>query len=270
MQTEHLFFESSGYQLFGGLCTPSLRIPQTRKKGYLICHPFAEEKKSAHRVLIELAHDLCNHGHPVFLFDFRGCGDSEGDFADATTSDWLNDLAIALSNFKSRIGFQDIGLIGLRFGGFLALKAAARFEFISKIILLEPVLHPVKDFQRHIRQKLIKELHTEGNVASKRKDIFQDLETGSSIDFDGYKITSEFYQDLLRWDRDKFTPGNKAIILYHLSLISRTPAEYENFIRDCQNNGSDVLYRTVNIVPFWKKLDTPECGHLIQDVLKNC
>ena len=69
--------------------------------GILIIHPFGEEKKCAHRTLVETARALARHGIGVMRFDLSGCGDSEGDFRDARFANWTADIDFTpLENMK--------------------------------------------------------------------------------------------------------------------------------------------------------------------------
>jgi pimeloyl-ACP methyl ester carboxylesterase len=61
----------------------------------------------------------------VLRFDFRGCGDSEGDEAVAGTDAWRDDIGTAVEELKRRAGAARVALAGLRLGGTLAAQAAA-------------------------------------------------------------------------------------------------------------------------------------------------
>ena len=61
-------------------------------------------------------------GRTFLRFDYAGHGESEGDFADFTLSDWLED---ALATIRGRCAAPPV-LIGSSMGGWLALLAARR------------------------------------------------------------------------------------------------------------------------------------------------
>ena len=98
---KQVFFKSNGFNLFSVFYEPESFSSSLSRKAYIICHPFAEEKKSSHRILVELAHALVKKGFFVLLFDLRGCGDSEGDDSDITISAWQQDIKNAISYLKT-------------------------------------------------------------------------------------------------------------------------------------------------------------------------
>lgn len=69
-------------------------------------------------------------GHGCALFDWRGCGESEGEFADATLTDWLADATDVLDSFDG-----PVVLVGSSMGGWVALLLAlARPERVAGLV----------------------------------------------------------------------------------------------------------------------------------------
>ena len=129
---EPLFFPSGELQLFG-----VWRAVPAAKRVWVLCPPFAEEEKSAHRTLTEIALALQARGEASLLFCYRGTGDSEGDFADATLADWRADIAAAIDAATSRAPGAPIGLLGVRLGASLAYLERERAQ---QLLLIEPIL----------------------------------------------------------------------------------------------------------------------------------
>jgi exosortase A-associated hydrolase 1 len=67
--------------------------------GLLIVSGGNEIRIGAHRGMAKLARDIATAGHPVFRFDRRGIGDSEGDNAGFESSN--ADIAAALAAFRA-------------------------------------------------------------------------------------------------------------------------------------------------------------------------
>ena len=98
---EPLFFRGpEGTNLSGVWRLPASLDAPTRV--WVVCPPFAEEEKSAHRTLVELADALVSGGDAVFFFAYRGTGDSDGDFAEVSLTAWRADIEAALIFVRSR------------------------------------------------------------------------------------------------------------------------------------------------------------------------
>ncbi len=69
-------------------------------------------------------------GHGCALFDWRGCGESEGDFAQATLDDWRDDALAVLDTIEG-----PVVLVGSSMGGWVALLVAlARPERVAGLV----------------------------------------------------------------------------------------------------------------------------------------
>ena len=62
---------------------------------FIYVHPFAEEMNRSRRVVTLQARQFAENGYAVLIIDLFGCGDSTGEFADATWEIWKADLGIA-------------------------------------------------------------------------------------------------------------------------------------------------------------------------------
>jgi len=94
-----------------------LHLPcQGQDRALVFCHPFAEEKKCAHRTFVEAARACAEVGWAVLRFDLRGCGDSPGSFAQYDLDDWCEDIANAADYVRQATGNEHVGLLGLRPG----------------------------------------------------------------------------------------------------------------------------------------------------------
>lgn len=91
-----------------------------------------------HRPFLVLSDYLTKQGIAVLRFDDRGFGDSTGDFDQATTADFAQDVLSAVDYLKNRsdIDIENIGLIGHSEGGIIAPMVARQSEDISFIVCL--------------------------------------------------------------------------------------------------------------------------------------
>lgn len=153
--------------------------------GLVVCDAFAEEKKCSHRSLVELARALAGQGWCVLRFDYRGCGDSEGEFADFGPEAWERDIAAACDLLREQ-GAERLVLAGLRLGATLAARVAEGRDDVVALVLWEPVTDGKRFVSQNLRRSLIKAMLTEGEgfdgaeVAARHE--------AEVVDFDGYLI----------------------------------------------------------------------------------
>ncbi len=116
----------------------------------VIAGPFAEEKKAAQRALVAAARTFAGAGYDVLRFDWRGTGDSGGEFGQADVESWLADLRAAITAAR-QMSDAPITLLGLRFGAALAWRNLNEIE-IENLVLWEPVVNG-SSYARQNRQR---------------------------------------------------------------------------------------------------------------------
>ena len=110
-------------------------------RGVVLCGPLGHEAVATHRGWRKLADKLSRQGLHVVRFDYHGTGDSEGDDADAARlQHWQQNIENAAALLRHRCQVTSITLIGLRFGGALAMMAAARVDAVDAVALLAPAV----------------------------------------------------------------------------------------------------------------------------------
>ena len=118
-------FECKGQQLVGMLHLPEGR---TRVPAALLLHGFGSTKSEAHRMFVKLARALEDHGIASLRVDYRGCGDSAGNFEDLTIRSQVLDASEALRYLvrHKRVNSRRLALIGMSLGGTIAAHVLAR------------------------------------------------------------------------------------------------------------------------------------------------
>jgi hypothetical protein len=91
-----------------------------------------------HKPFLVLSDHLTRAGVAVLRYDDRGVAESEGTFAGATTKDFADDAAAAVTYLKSRkeMSGKAIGLVGHSEGGMIAPIVASEHPDIDFIVLL--------------------------------------------------------------------------------------------------------------------------------------
>lgn len=97
-----------------------------------------DETILGHKPFLVLSDYLTRRGIAVLRFDDRGTGESEGNFAIATTADFVKDVDAAVSYLKERkdINPNRLGLIGHSEGGIIAPMLAIESEDVDFIVLM--------------------------------------------------------------------------------------------------------------------------------------
>jgi pimeloyl-ACP methyl ester carboxylesterase len=259
-----LFIENSP-KLFGMLFLPEPEV--NRPTAFLVIHPFAEEKKSAHRTLVELSRQLYQQGYPVLMFDLRGCGDSEGDFGTVRLDEWLVDIHAATGLLKSSAKCERLNVLALRFGAFLAQCYDREHPGdVTEHIWIEPVLKPADYLRKSLRHKLMKELCTDGAVTSSRDGLLQELQGQKSIDFDGYEVGSGLYQDFLSpryQDVDPVKTANgKKGLLVSVSLNGKMSKS----VQEAAALYPEMQTLCLQMELFWNKVDDTDSDILAESI----
>src|SRR5690242_11050763 len=119
---EAFFLPAAAGQRFCLYHRAAAGIPE--RGAVVFVHPFAEEMNKCRRMAALQSRALAAAGYTVLQMDLLGCGDSSGDFADATWEAWVDDVGLACTWLWQRSA-APLWLWGLR-GGCLLAAAAAR------------------------------------------------------------------------------------------------------------------------------------------------
>lgn len=203
-------FESKGQQVVGMLHLPegSGRFPAA-----LLLHGFTGTKVEPHRMFVKISRTLAEHGIASLRFDFRGSGDSAGDFEDMTIRSEVGDSleAIRFLARHKRINSRRLALIGMSMGGAIAAHVVAREKHrIKSLVLLAPVAEG---------EGILDELSTPEAVSSL-------AETGIT-DHDGNLIGVAFIRQFAEMrPLREVVKSNCPVLIVHGSKDQTVPAQH--------------------------------------------
>lgn len=130
-------FVSGGLRLAAHLAVPKPGGKAPGNPGLVVCHGFPNGPKSAAasgQTYPELADRLADEaGWKVLTFNFRGTGNSEGDFS---LGGWLHDLHAAVDHLLLSGDVDGVWLCGASTGGSLAICAAAEDARVKGVAAL--------------------------------------------------------------------------------------------------------------------------------------
>lgn len=108
--------------------------PPKPESVWIFCHGLTGDRCGPQRILSYLADGISRHGAAAIRFDFRGSGDSSGDFCDTSFSQMTEDLTAVIRWAKQRY-LLPIHLAGLSVGAVPAVLAAQK-EHCEKLFLI--------------------------------------------------------------------------------------------------------------------------------------
>jgi len=129
---ERVSFMSDGLRLSGVLHNPEPR--GERHAAFLVLHGFGSNKDGGGGMAVSRM--LTGLGFAALRFDFRGCGESEGERGRVICKEQVRDTRNALSFLASRADIhpQRIGAVGQSFGAAVAVYAAGADRRVAACI----------------------------------------------------------------------------------------------------------------------------------------
>jgi dipeptidyl aminopeptidase/acylaminoacyl peptidase len=136
-----LVFDSAGFQLVGMLHRPGDFTARAPQPAILFLHGFTGQKAEAHRLFVKAARALARAGFIALRFDFRGSGDSGGEFEEVTVNGWRQDARAALDVLLRQPGVDAgrVGVLGLSMGGAVACHLAVGEARVRSLALWSAV-----------------------------------------------------------------------------------------------------------------------------------
>ncbi len=165
-------------------------------RGHVVfIHPLAEEMNKARRMAALQARALARAGYDVLQIDLLGCGDSTGDFGDATWEGWLTDVTDACTWLHSRPSVRSahfprppLWLWGLRAGSLLAVQAAAQLDAPCNFVFWAPVVAGKVLLQQFLRLKAAGNMLS-GDARGVSEALRERLASGLAVEVAGYILS---------------------------------------------------------------------------------
>ena len=166
----------------------------------LAVHAFAEEMNKTRAAAADGARALAAAGYAVLQIDLAGCGDSAGDFEDATWSGWLADLTEAWAWLHARCPGPR-WVWGTRLGVLLADQFTGTcVPHADGLLLWQPVVNGAQHLGQFLRLKTIGGMLRAGGPAAEAAATVAvarvaqaspraDLAAGRTVEVAGYALT---------------------------------------------------------------------------------
>ena len=237
-------------------------------------HPFAEEMNKSRRMAALQARALSNAGFAVLQIDLLGCGDSSGDFADATWANWVSDVVLASQWLRSRNDTPGeapnrapLWLWGLRAGCLLAVEAANRLTEPCNFLFWQAPASGKPLLQQFMRLKLAGDM-LGGQGKAVMDGMRQQLANGTPVEIAGYQLASGLAHGLEQATLAppaKPGPGLARLEWFELSTrddASLSPVSIKT-IALWEQAGYQVRNQVVAGPAFWQTSEIEEAPELI-------
>lgn len=238
---------------------------------WLYLHPWAEEMNKARRAVALQARALAAAGWAVLQLDLHGCGDSAGDFGDASWDSWRADVALGLDWLQHTVGPQlpqAPGLWGLRLGALLALDYAARpaGQAPGQLLLWQPVLQGASHLTQFLRLRLAAQMLGEdkGGAEQGTAALRASLAAGEALEVAGYTVAPALAGALDALDASRLAPPCPTLWLEVTASAGRPlPPLAQRVLQGWQAAGSDCRAHTVAGPQFWATQELAEAPALL-------
>jgi uncharacterized protein len=175
-------------RLFAVLHEPPAGMPV---RGLVLhAHAFAEEMNKSRHMVAAAARGLAAAGWTVLVPDLSGCGDSEGEFSDASWPQWQADLVACIHWLRDLQPNMPVWLWGHRAGALLAAELAARDPAAHEAHLLfwQPVVRGSLHLQQFLRLKLAAGLADGAAPKGMMEGVKAELAAAGVLEVAGYAL----------------------------------------------------------------------------------
>lgn len=160
----------------------------------VVAPPLFEEDARLRKVLVNLSRSLCDAGHDVVRFDYFGTGFSPGRYEDVTLERTRRNLREAIEYCRGQ-NADRIQLVGVRYGGYLALRALEEAD-VDGVVAWEPIVDPAAYAKAVLRSEVATQMLIYGEVRRDRDRLIEAMRTDGRIYVEGYLICSDLYDQL--------------------------------------------------------------------------
>lgn len=250
----------------------------------LAVHAFAEEMNKSRAASATAARALARAGFHVLQIDLAGCGDSEGEFEEATWPAWLADLNAAWSWLTARCP-GPCWVWGTRLGALLADQVAATCHPAADGLLLwQPVVNGAQHLGQFLRLKTVNTMLRDpspalavagrGDAGPTPSSPRADLAAGLSIEVAGYRLTPGLADAIesarlgsRTTDEGRAVPRVRWFEVSSQANAALTPVASKVAER-WRAAGSDVTVAHVAGSAFWQTQEIERCDALVDATIE--
>ena len=181
------FFLPGGVTAGGRFC---LLTRADAPRGTLVfAHAFAEEMNKSRRMVALAVAAFAAHGWNTLQVDLTGCGDSDGDFGDASWAAWNGDLQDAWTWAEAHLA-GPLALWSLRSGALVLADWLRSSGVVAPLLLWQPVANGRQHLTQFLRLKAAGEMLADADAKASMEAIRGSLQAGEAVDIAGYRLSA--------------------------------------------------------------------------------
>ena len=238
------------------------------KRGQVLhLHPLADEMNKSRRMAALQSRALAAAGFDVLQIDLLGCGDSSGDFGEATWDAWVDDTLLACRWLQRQPDAGPLWLWGLRAGCLVAADALRQLDAPANLLLVQPPASGKALLQQFLRLKLAGEM-LEGNTKGLMAELRAALARGETVEVAGYTMNAALAHGLE--SAVMAPPGgtHASVRLVWLEVNARPDAAWTPVALQAQQRWRDAGYlvdgELVEGPSFWQTAEIEEAPALVE------
>lgn len=166
----------------------------------LLVGPFASDRHSSYTPWVRWARYLAAHDIEVLRYDYRGIGESTGDFEQMTFAHWSEDIGLLLRWFAARAPQAPLFLHGVGLGAVLAGRAFHYGLGDGLMLWSAPANANVALRATLMRWVGLEQIFKFGREQKSASDYINGLEMGSPLEVDGYSWSVDLWRDSFHFD----------------------------------------------------------------------
>ncbi|MDE2399136.1 MAG: hydrolase 2, exosortase A system-associated [Burkholderiales bacterium] len=241
------------------------RPPSGAASGIVVyVHPFAEEMNKSRHMAAQQARALAAAGHAVLQVDLLGCGDSSGDFGDASWAAWVADVVRVAAWLRERHADAPLWLWGLRAGCLIAAEAARQIDAPCHFLFWQPLNSGKAGLQQFLRLKAAADLldaGAKGVVAGLRAQLAE----GRPVDVAGYALAPDLASGFERAVLQPPKPGPGRVEWFELGAAAQPELSPAAALGAAawRKAGYDVRQAALQGPAFWQTQEIEQAPALI-------
>lgn len=233
--------------------------------GVLLAPPFAEELNKSRRMLSRAAQAFAADGWLVLQPDLLGCGDSAGDFGDASWQAWVDDFDRAWQYLGANCSGPRV-LWSVRAGSLLVADWMAATGSLAPWLAWQPVSSGKQHLQQFLRLKGVSEMLNDADARATMVGLRDRMAAGEAVEVAGYIIAPQLAAGL---DAAvlKVPDGHRALLVMIETSSAEEPANspaMRQLNERFEAAGVPTEVAVVRGPSFWQTQEIEEAPELVE------